>query len=196
LLHTHQALLLLQNEAHLADWQDVLYRLADNPQMHGLISGRGCRILLDRNVFSPEEAATRLGLALSTALEPVRAANWIEGFLKDSGALLVHDPALFALLDQWLASLPGRVFVELLPLLRRTFAGFTQPERRMIGERARRGAAGETGGRVASSFDPQRAAAVLPRLAQLLGAVSPGDPAGDPAGSPVEDQPASTRGTL
>jgi hypothetical protein len=59
-------------------------------------------------------------------------------------------------------------------LLRRTFSTFTSPERRQIGERARRGMTGATRGATgeqarAEDFDQARAEAVLPLIAKLLG---------------------------
>ena len=62
----------------------------------------------------------------------------------------------------------------LAPLLRRTFSTFTSPERRQIGERARRGMAGVSRAAIgaqprAADFDQARAEAVLPLIARLLG---------------------------
>ncbi|HMB27174.1 MAG TPA: DUF5682 family protein, partial [Blastocatellia bacterium] len=61
-----------------------------------------------------------------------------------------------------------------LALLRRTFSTFTSPERRQIGERARRGMAGVSRGVISEQprpedFDQARAEAVLPLIARLLG---------------------------
>lgn len=45
---THRAIKLLQNERHYDDWIAVLMRLADQSQLHGLLAGRCCRLLLDK----------------------------------------------------------------------------------------------------------------------------------------------------
>jgi hypothetical protein len=122
-------------------------------------------------VFSAEEAARRLSYALSTASEPAQAAGWAEGFLKGSGLLLLHDERLWQVIDDWVTTLPGENFTMLLPLLRRTFSTFTAPERRQMGERAKRSAS-STNHWVqsdAKEFDHARAEAVLPLVAQLLG---------------------------
>jgi hypothetical protein len=110
-------------------------------------------------------------LALSPAGPPDAAAAWVEGLLKDSGALLVHDDALWRIVDDWLAELPGDVFTATLPLLRRTFATFQAPERRKLGERARAGSSGEPAAGAAddAAYDLARAEAVLPLVARLLG---------------------------
>ena len=110
-----------------------------------------------------------MGLVLTPGETPARAAAWIEGFLLGGGLLLVHDTRLLSLLDQWLADIPADTFIEVLPLLRRSFGGFASPERRAIGERVRHldSAAPLTAGPL--GLDPERAAVVLPTLALLLG---------------------------
>ncbi|MBD0693534.1 hypothetical protein BG452_41655, partial [Streptomyces sp. CBMA123] len=89
----------------------------------GLLRGRAVRLLLDDGRLGSEEAARRLRLVLSTANAPADAAGWVEGFLAGGGALLLHDPRLLALLDEWLGGVSDEVFTDVLPLLRRTFAG-------------------------------------------------------------------------
>jgi hypothetical protein len=102
------------------------------------------------------------------ATEPLSAAHWIEGFLSGSGLILVHDDALWSLVDGWLAQLTAEHFVEALPLLRRTFSTFQFGERRQMGERARRGVA-QAGPAAVTGVDAQRAARVLPVLRQIYG---------------------------
>jgi hypothetical protein len=169
LIAAHRAIALLQNPEYIHSWQATLYKLADQSGLHGLIAGRACAILLDQGIFHPDEAARRLGLALTMANEPAQAAAWVEGFLKDSGALLIHSDLLWQVLDDWVARLPAETFTFLLPLIRRTFSTFTAPERRMIGERARKGDR-QIGhyGASDTDFDLQRAEAVLPLIAKLL----------------------------
>ncbi|MGB7415830.1 MAG: DUF5682 family protein [Thermosynechococcaceae cyanobacterium] len=114
------------------------------------------------------EAARRLHLALSTANEPAQSANWIAGFLKGSGLLLLHDSTIWSVLDQWVTALPDDTFTVLLPLLRRSFSEFSAPERHQMGERVTQGKAAVA----VSSMDDlncDRANAVLPLVAQLLG---------------------------
>ena len=180
-LAVNGAIALLQNAEHRVAWQAALRRLADQAHdgshagsnVHGLLAGRACRILLDGGIFSAEEAACRVGLALSSAGAPADAAAWIEGLLKDSGALLVHDDALWRIVDNWLDALKGDAFTQALPLLRRTFSTFAAPERRMLGERARAGgdrqAAGGRRQADSAGFDEARGAGVLPLVARLLG---------------------------
>src|SRR5262249_55902320 len=129
-----------------------------------------CRILLDQQVWPADEVGVRMNLALSPASDSAQAAAWIDGLLRGSGALLLHDDALWRILDAWVAGLKAEEFTQLLPLLRRTFSTFAAPERRQMGARAK-----STGVRdafpqsVGYDFDLERAERVLPLVARLLG---------------------------
>ncbi|MBM4257725.1 MAG: hypothetical protein FJ147_17765 [Deltaproteobacteria bacterium] len=170
LANTHAAINLLQNDEYRQSWSDTLRRMTDQSGLHGLLAGQCCRLLLDSRVFAADEVARRFNLALSTANEPAQAAAWVEGFLKGSGLLLLHDETLWQVLDNWVTNLSGEVFTQVLPLLRRTFATFPAPERRQIGERVARGARSPvTQATSTSDFDVARAEAVLPLVARLLG---------------------------
>ncbi|HZQ36556.1 MAG TPA: DUF5682 family protein, partial [Dehalococcoidia bacterium] len=162
-----RAIAVLQRADHEAAWHAALLRLADQAGMHGLIAGHCCRTLLDARRLQGDEAARRLGLALSPGNEPSHAAAWVQGFLEGSGLLLLHDEALWRVLDRWVTALPGEAFVQVLPLLRRTFSTFAPPERQRLGERVR--GADPAAGAAAFPFDEERAASVVPLLARLLG---------------------------
>jgi hypothetical protein len=43
--------------------------------------------------------------------------------------LLIHDDALLGVLDRWVRSLDDTDFLQVVPLLRRTFGGFSPAER-------------------------------------------------------------------
>jgi hypothetical protein len=169
----NDAVALLQNDEHLRAWHETLRQLADRDGLHGLLAGRAVRLLLDAGRFDGSEAARRMSLALSTANDPARAAAWVEGLLRGSGLLLLHGDAMWDVVDGWLAGLPADTFTQVLPLLRRTFSTFEWPERRQMGERAKRGRSGATavvGAATATAdFDAARAEAVLPLLYQILG---------------------------
>lgn len=165
----HTAIGLLQQPDSLEMWQQVLIQLADQQDLHGLVAGRCCRLLFEASVFQSEDTTRRLGFALSTANEPTQAAAWIEGFLAGSGLLLLHNPTLWQVLDDWVTQLSGETFTAILPLLRRTFSTFAAPERRQMGERVRQGNAYTPVFVKAGRFDRDQADRVLPLVAQLLG---------------------------
>ncbi len=171
LVNAHGVITLLQNTEHLDAWQRVLQQMADQEQLHGLLAGRCVRLLFDQRVFDSAEVARRMGLSLATAVSPDYAAAWIEGLLAGSGTLLVHDHTLWQVIDDWVTNLSGEVFPQLLPLLRRTFATFEPAERRNLGERVRSAQKRSIANtdEPATGFDPARAEAVLPLVAQLLG---------------------------
>ncbi|MBV8857429.1 MAG: hypothetical protein JOZ02_10900 [Acidobacteria bacterium] len=172
LVAVNGAVVTLKDEGHQALWHSTLKGMADQRQLHGLIAGRCCRILFDQRLLTAEEASTKVGLALSHAGEPEQAARWVDGFLRGSGLVLLHSPALWEILDGWVASLKPDLFTRLLPLLRRTFSTFPAPERRQMGERARKGPAVHAQGSSAAQdddVDVARADKVLPLCASLLG---------------------------
>jgi hypothetical protein len=166
LVSVHDVMRVLPGAEVRADWIEALAALTDQAGLHGLLAGRCCRLLLEHGRFTPAETARRLGLALALANEPAHAAAWVEGLLRGSGLLLLHDEGLWSVLDTWLAGLPADTFTRVLPLLRRTFATFSVPERRQLGERARQGRASAE---AAASYDPARVEALVPMLARLLG---------------------------
>lgn len=149
-------------------WDEAIDRLAENPHVVGTISGRVNRLVLDGGRIDADEARRRLGLVLSTAADIDRAAGWLDGFLAGQAVMLLHDPHLLGLIDQWLAALPAAVFDDVLPLIRRTFGRFDWPERRMIGEQIRRGG-GEAARRPQQAVDTHRAAPAVAKVASLLG---------------------------
>lgn len=166
----HGAISLLDDAGHTQTWRATLARLLDQAQVHGVIQGRCCRLLLDAGALDEAQAAQRFGFALSTANDPTQAAAWVDGFLRGSGQVLIYDEALWNLIDAWVSALPGDTFTQLLPLLRRTFATFTPPERRTMGERVRTGGVkAPAATTTAHDFDAERAQRVLPLVTKLLG---------------------------
>ncbi len=104
-------------------------------EIHGLVAGRACRLLLDAGVTVPDAAADRLSLSLSRGNDPAKASAWLEGFLSGSGLVLVHDARLLGIVDRWLTGLTRETFEQVCPIARRTFSTFEKAERRQIGEK-------------------------------------------------------------
>ncbi|WP_026221000.1 DUF5682 family protein [Thiofilum flexile] len=165
-----EAINLLAEDEFRVQWTRTLHILIDQQGLHPLLAGRCCRLLLQSGVLDDAESARRFSLALSTANDPAQAASWVDGFLRDSGQLLIYDEALWRLIDQWVGGLNADTFQQLLPVLRRTFATFTAPERRQMGERVKQGqGAMPPVVAVVSDRDTTRAAAALPLIATILG---------------------------
>ncbi|THF85688.1 hypothetical protein E7T09_14160 [Deinococcus sp. KSM4-11] len=161
------AVRLLDDPEALVGWQAALRRLADREDAHPLLNGDAVRRLRDAGQLGAEEVERRLARALSAGV-PLEVTAWLDGFLGQSGALLIHDAGLLGLLDDWLTTLEADVFQETLPLLRRVFSRFEKPERRAIGEALRGGNATGRGG--TRAMNEERALRVVPVVLRLLGA--------------------------
>jgi hypothetical protein len=167
----HAALALIEPEPVAPSlrerWLGVLAGMVDRSDIHGLLVGRTVRVLADADRLN--DAPARLHRALSYGAPAPEKAAWIEGFFSDGALLLIHDAELRTLLDAWVAGLGEQEFTDVLPLVRRTFATFSGPERRSIGERL---AAAEGRGRVrqeASALDLELAGPALATVALILG---------------------------
>ena len=159
----------LLGEGAKARWLLALGRLADRDSLPPLLAGRLTRILHDAGELDGADVKLRLGRALTPGVAPPAGAAYVEGFFDGGALLLVHDEELLRVIDGWLSGIPGDVFTEVLPLLRRTFGAFSGPEKRAIGERA--ASLSGTAAVVATleELDEERAESVLPVMATLLG---------------------------
>lgn len=171
----HGAIALLDDADDRVAWREALRRLIDQDGLHGLVAGRATRLLLDEGVIDSADATRRMRLVLSPGSEPAVGAGWVEGFLRDSGTILLHDEDLFDAIDRWVTDMPQDAFENVLPLLRRTIATFSVPERRSIGERILAGRR-ERGGTATPAIDEARADLVMPILARILGVDGEGEP--------------------
>jgi Family of unknown function (DUF5682) len=154
-------------------WHDAQRAVADLPAAPPLLAGRCVRLLLDSGMLTPEQAQQRMARALSSG---PAAVTWLEGFLRGSGTLLLRDEPLWRLIDEWLNGLGEGAFDAALPMLRRAFAQFTEPERRQMAakvrasQRPRLGAAADAGQENgAEDWDLARAQPVLEVVARALG---------------------------
>jgi len=151
-------------------WLAVLVALADRRDLHGLLAGRIVRILVDSRALAREESARRFAAHLSVGPSAADKAAWAEGFLAGSGLLLVHDRDLLAVLDAWVTGLSDQDFMDVLPLLRRTFGEFSAAERANLGGAVRQLAAGAGPAPGDDEpVDPGRAEPVLRTVAAILG---------------------------
>lgn len=160
---------LLPNPEDRERWLTTLFQLAQQNEVNGLVAGRACRMVFDSGKHG--DACRNLLLsALSRGSDPEQAGRWFEGFLRNSGTLLLHDDHLWGLIDTWLTELSGPAFDTVLPLVRRTLAGFSPSERRQIAERVKQNPAGQTKQTASASaqLDHERAVTALPLLRRLL----------------------------
>ncbi len=114
-------------------WLTTLGGLVDRRDVHGMLLGRVIRLLSDGEML--DDAPARVHRALSWGAPAADKAAWVDGFFSDGALLLIHDLELLELLDRWVTELDEAEFVDVLPLVRRTFSTFSVPERRLVGER-------------------------------------------------------------
>lgn len=170
IIAAHNAIRLLGDETLSEGWLSALHQTAlREGTVHELLQGTAVRLLFDEQRLPMEEVARLMGLSLSAASEPAAASAWIEGFLNQSALVLLHDDALWSVLANWLDGLTDTHFTSILPMLRRTFSGFSGPERRQLGERAKRPAGKTTHGQAETRWDAERAALPVPFLRRVLG---------------------------
>ncbi|HJW12309.1 MAG TPA: DUF5682 family protein [Albitalea sp.] len=169
LLGAHAAVGLRDGEEQSAAWRRALGQLATQIGAHELLQGVATRLLLDDGSWSAEQAAQALSLHLSAGAEPAKAAAWLDGFLNRNAVVLLHDAAVWQLVDDWLAGLSDEHFVRVLPLVRRTFSVFAGSERRDLGQRASQGARVAAAPLAAATWDEARAVLPIPLLREILG---------------------------
>lgn len=166
----NDAVNLLQQAAISAQWQQALQAIAASQSSAPVLGGYATRLLADYKILEGEALIRAFSYAMSAATAPDIAAAWLEGFLKGSGTILLIDQELWNLVNNWVSTLPADMFTQVLPLLRRTFANFSQPERRKLGEKVKTGGAtGSASVALSSDLDYARAKLGIPVVLQLLG---------------------------
>lgn len=170
IIAAHNAVRLLGDEDRWESWLSALHQTAlRDGTAHELLRGMAVRLLFDEQRLPVEEAARLMSLSLSAAAAAASASAWIEGFLNQSALVLLHDDALWGVLANWLDGLNETHFTNILPMLRRTFSGFSAPERRQLGERAKRAAGKPMQKQAETRWDAERAALPVPLLRRVLG---------------------------
>ena len=167
-----RSIALLKEEAVDEQWQYALQQLATDDQAAPLLRGFAVRLRYDRGIASPEETALALSQALSPAVNTHDAGAWFEGFMNEAGDVLIADQKLFDLVDAWICEQSGDDFVEMLPLLRRSFATFDPSASRRLLDRVTNPA---DAGAAILVDDPRAAAAfaaAVPLLKTILGVES------------------------
>lgn len=172
----HEAVALLDREDHRKAFLGALASLMQSGPAHPRIRGRAARLRIELRDLDEDELARVAALALSRAADPREAATWSEGLLRGTGLLLLHQDGVWRVLDAWLRELAADAFAAIVPVLRRAFSEFTDPERRSMGDKVKTLAVPEARSSARASarattvdLEPKRAARVLGVLAQILG---------------------------
>jgi len=167
----NDAINVLQEKELTERWERTLLVIAYGKNTSPVIAGYTARLLNDHKILLNDELMKVFHYAMSSATPPAVAASWLEGFLKGSGTILLIDHNLWSVIDGWVSDLDNAVFIEILPLLRRTFSNFTNAERRKLGEKVKHGNAGTITrqGMMDDAFDVERAKSGIPIVMELLG---------------------------
>jgi hypothetical protein len=172
LAQVHDAVGLLDRPDLTQSWLDAVAALSEQDAAAPLVRGYAARLAHDKGRVDRDGLVRLASRALSRAVPPNEVAAWLEGLLRGGALLLMHAHDLWAVLDGWLAELSTDALDAVLPLLRRAFSSFSGPERRSMGEIVRTlGGSGRNASAAQRTveLDEQRAALVLPVLAQILG---------------------------
>ncbi|HKR26364.1 MAG TPA: DUF5682 family protein, partial [Acidobacteriaceae bacterium] len=106
-----------------------------------------------------------------------RAGPFLESFLSGGSELLLQDQSLLDLVDDWLSTLAEEDFVEMLPLLRRSFSDFDSVARRRLLAQVTREPHTQKAAQVAaatsSALSDDAFARALPLLCKILGIEPP-----------------------
>ena len=166
---TNRNLFIINDPAMINLWLTTLLTIQQNDQTNPLLQGATTRILFDKEILNIETVGNWLHYTLSTGQSRENAAAALEGFCYGSGLLLIHNPRLWQIIDNWIREISMDIFMELLPLLRRTFAVFSDPERRKMMELASSGSVAiENKETTDDVLDKRRAEMVLGTVRRLL----------------------------
>lgn len=137
-LRVNNTISLLQEDFFEEAWGKALDQVAMHPNANPLLQGVCLRLLFEKRIIDLTKTADEMAFALSNADFVLGIALWLEGFLYGSGMMLLHNPELWQLLDDWVRVLDEDLFKEVLPVMRRTFSSFTVPEREKLMQLAKR----------------------------------------------------------
>lgn len=166
----NDAISLLQQAPLTSAWQETLQAISRNEQSAPMIAGYATRLLFDAKILQEDALSKAFSVSMSVANPPALAAAWLEGFLRGSGTLLLLDDSLWGMVHHWVSQLENDIFIQVLPLLRRTFSNFTAPERKKLGDKVKNGGSSNSIKTTTSGgLDEDRGARGIPVVMQLLG---------------------------
>ncbi len=135
----NHSIFVLKNADYIHDWYQVLIKIAEQAGSHTMLNALTHRILFERKIYSSEKVSKRMHYQLSSGAQSMEQALWIEGFLYGSAMILIHHFPFWKIVDDWLDEVEENHFMEIVPVLRRTFAEFTPVEKRKLIHYARNG---------------------------------------------------------
>lgn len=170
IIELHGAVIQYDQSAVVTGWAPTLLQMYQADPVHPLIRGLATRLLYNQQVLEADQMEWVLQGVLSNLSDPSAVAAWLEGFLHGNGLLLIHQPGLLRLINQWVDSLPEEGLAVHLPILRRTFSVFSARERKEILKMVERGIPISQGAvQNEEEWDKDRAATIRESLGPILG---------------------------
>jgi hypothetical protein len=164
-----EALGTFADEAPSENWRRQLGLMVEDDQVAASVAGLSLRRLHDLLVWDLPAVAAAFSRHTS-GQELQKAGAFLESFLCGGSEVILQDQPLLQLIDAWLCQLNEEDFVEALPLLRRSFAGFDGVARRRLMETIDKGPLQDSGVKSAQSMEHDGAfVEALPLLYQILG---------------------------
>lgn len=116
--------------------EDAIIRILEQvviaPGIHPYVQGAFTRFLVEEGKLSRQQFVRRLAEYLQNQADLEKAASWCSGLMTGAEALLLHQPDLWHSLNVWVNAVPEAYFPSILPLLRRTFSGYSPGAKRQI----------------------------------------------------------------
>ncbi|WP_153800053.1 DUF5682 family protein [Foetidibacter luteolus] len=166
----NQSIQLLQEQEYLTEWHNCLQQVAYQIQATALMRGFAARQLMDAKWLQGDILFQLFYSSISRSLPVAETAAWLEGFLKGSGTVLLLDDDLWQMVNGYVQHLEDEAFMQVLPLLRRTFSNFTPAEKRKMGEKVKTGGIAKKSQVISSGdFDNERAKKAIPVVMSLMG---------------------------
>lgn len=165
----HQAIMLLDEPELKSNWLDTLHKISDVHAVAPKIQGFCYKTMYDAQDLDKETTAQIFSQALSTSQEPAHSALWLEGFLEDAASTLLIDEVIWEIVNEWVKQLQEETFVQVVPLLRRTFSTYSTPEKQKIAEKVKQGKSSILKVKQSTEIDHERAEKVLPILEKMFG---------------------------
>lgn len=172
LVATDYAVAILNEDEINVMWLEFLRQVRTSVNVHPLLSGYATRLLNDKGQITREEMQDMLSYYSSVGNSPADIAYWFEGFLRSSGSILLLNDNLWSLVNNWVCSLEKETFMELLPIMKRTFSEYSPAERRNLGAKAKKHSGSDMAqpqNLIETDYNQEDAAKVIPVIRQLLG---------------------------
>jgi hypothetical protein len=127
----HQAMTRWNESPFIAQWHAMISEYCLN--LHPLLSGQFIRFMLDEKaswLATVHSSTWYFGSIFKKTMNDIMA--WLEGFLNQNAMYLMYDHELLSMFNDYLTGLSDDLFMEVMPLLRRTLSHLTANESEAI----------------------------------------------------------------